>query len=79
MNGSRNVLKILTAEFQRVGVKFDTRVTGRTHIKLSWQVSPDKERRCYFIPTTSGDGRGWRNARAGVRRMLRADGIGQQK
>jgi hypothetical protein len=74
MNRSQNVLKIVSAEFQRHGIKFGTSITGRSHIRLSWQV-PGRARRRYVIPNSPSDGRGWLNARAAVRRMLRSDGM----
>jgi hypothetical protein len=71
----KNVLKVLTVEFQRYGAKFETRITGHSHIQLSWRVGPDKDRHSYIIPTSSGDRRCWLNARAGIRRLFRADGL----
>jgi hypothetical protein len=73
MNRRTNVLKTLSAEFQLHGVEFETRITGRSHIELSWQV-PNKPRRSCCIPNTPRTG-DWRNARADIRRLFRADGV----
>jgi hypothetical protein len=68
-------LDFVTAELSCRGVRFDTETSGGNHIEIRWQVSPVKEVRSYFVPNTPGDHRGRLNARAAVRRLLKADGV----
>lgn len=74
MNRSQNVFKVVSAEFHQHRINFDANFTGKSHIRLTWQV-PGKARRRYVIPNTASNSRSWLNARAAVRRMFRADGV----
>jgi hypothetical protein len=71
---SQNVLKAVSTEFARYGIRFDTSPTGKGHIGLIWQV-PGRKRRRYTIAFTASDGRSWLNALADIRRMMREDGV----
>lgn len=70
-----NAFTMLTSEFKLWGVKLTSRVADNNHIELSWQASPDKEVRRYFIASTPSDWRGKLNARAHIRRVFKADGL----
>jgi biotin operon repressor len=68
-------LDFVTSELSSRGIRFDTATSGSNHIEIRWQVSPDKEVRSFFAPNTPSDHRGRLNARAAVRRLLKADGV----
>lgn len=74
-----DVLSRVRAEFELWGVKFDHEETNGGHIKIRWQVSPDKEPRQTSIPKTSSDWRGPQNAVSLVRRTFMQDGLSLTK
>ena len=71
------LLKRIESEFQRCGVDLNVRNTHNGHLALTWQVGPETRPRSYIIPLASSDWRSWRNARAGIRRLFREDGLRQ--
>lgn len=67
-------LAVALRELKAVGIRPTVEVRGK-HRAVTWQVSPDKEQRTYFVASTGSDHRGPLNVRADVRRYLRADGV----
>lgn len=72
---NEDVLSNLKSEFKLWGVKPEVNYTNSGHIELTWQASPDKPSRHTVIPKTGSDWRSWLNARAQIRRQLKADGL----
>jgi hypothetical protein len=68
-------LRMMQAEFELWGVKFQHCTRGSGHIELRWQVSPTKEVRSHIVAKTPSDHRWFMNERAAIRRMFRADGL----
>ena len=60
------------AELATVGIQAELVRRGK-HLKLCWATAAGL--RFAFIPVSSSDWRAARNARAHVRRVLRADGL----
>jgi hypothetical protein len=58
-------------ELQTLGIPAQVHL-GR-HVKIWFEV--DGRRLCYTVPSTSGDRRAAYNCRAGVRRLLRENGL----
>jgi hypothetical protein len=70
-----DALSLLRSEFILWHVNFCHEDTRSGHIKLRWQVAPEKPVRSYIIAKTGSDHREWLNARADIRRLFRADGL----
>jgi hypothetical protein len=68
-------VRMMQAEFELWGVKFQHCTRGSGHIELRWQVSPAKEVRTHIVAKTPSDHRWFMNERAAIRRMFRADGL----
>jgi hypothetical protein len=68
-------VRMMQAEFELWGVKFQHCTRGSGHIELRWQVSPVKEVRTHIVAKTPSDHRWFLNERAAIRRMFRADGL----
>src|SRR4051812_21839703 len=68
-------VRMMQAEFDLWGVKFQHATRGSGHIELRWQVSPAKEVRTHIVAKTPSDHRWFMNERAAIRRMFRADGL----
>lgn len=68
-------LRMMQAEFELWGVKFQHTTRGSGHIELRWQVSPTKEVRSHIVAKTPSDHRWFLNERAAIRRLFRADGL----
>jgi hypothetical protein len=67
---------VVLAELRAVGIKpISVEVTGRSHYRIRWRATPDKEVREIFVAATPGDWRSRLNTRAQVRRLLRADNV----
>jgi hypothetical protein len=69
---STDHLNFVTEELTSRGIRFETSSTGKSHIKIHWQVA-DKRPRYFVVPNSPSDHRGRLNARSAVRRMLRED------
>lgn len=67
-----SVLGVVTAELRRYGIKPVVDVTGSGHRVVIWQLAGHPERRV-VVPSTASDHRASLNARADVRRYIRAD------
>ena len=67
--------RIVIAELRQHKIAFRREQTGGGHIAIRWQISQDKQPRVFYAPNSGSDFRGRLNARADVRRMLRADGV----
>src|SRR5262249_10892701 len=65
------------AELRRYGLKPSVEPTGGGHQKIMWTLPGTTIRRSYVTPSEHGteDPRARLNARAEVRRMIRADGV----
>lgn len=70
-----DALSLVSKEFRLWGIEFDHRFRGSGHIELRWRAAQEKPVRSYIIAKTGSDHRGWLNARAEIRRLLRADGL----
>jgi hypothetical protein len=67
-------LDAVLSELNACGVRAVDRSYGSKHIHLRWQ-SPKGEPRMYSLPSTPSDVRSAANTRAGVRRILKEDGM----
>lgn len=67
-------LAVVLAELRAVGLKPTYEKTGGNHYMIHWLV-PGKEPRSYVVASTGSDWRGRLNARADVRRLLKADNV----
>jgi hypothetical protein len=67
-------LATVLQELAQVGIRSPTIVKGRRHWQVRWS-TPNGVERMYTLACTGSDWRGAHNARSGVRRMLRADGL----
>jgi hypothetical protein len=61
-------------ELDAAGIRDVEQVHGGKHIQVRWQAN-GRSLRVYNIPATPGDWRSVHNTRAGIRRMLREDGM----
>lgn len=68
-------LAIVLKELKAVGIRPRVEERGSGHKAVVWQASPDKAERMYVVPNSGSDWRGCLNARADVRRFLRADNV----
>lgn len=68
-------VRMMQAEFELWGVKFQHCTRGSGHIELRWQVSPVKEVRTHIVAKTPSDHRWFMNERAAIRQKFRADGL----
>jgi hypothetical protein len=65
-------------ELELAGIRNIEQAHGGKHLQLRWSVNGHGQR-TYTMPLTPGDTvHGPRNTRAGIRRMLREDGVIQQ-
>jgi hypothetical protein len=62
------------AELESAGIRDVEQVRGGKHVQVRWKVN-GHGLRAYTLPSTPSDIRASRNTRAGIRRMLRADGV----
>jgi len=67
-------LEIAREELEAAGVRNIEYVHSGKHPQLRWRVNGGALR-VYTIPATPSDWRAARNTRAGIRRILRADGV----
>src|SRR5262245_16040047 len=67
-------LAVALRELAAVGLRDVEQVHGGKHLQLRWQVN-GHGLRVYNIPVTASDWRAVHNTRAGIRRMLREDGV----
>jgi hypothetical protein len=72
---NHDVIKAAVGELERLGIKSRLEDTGGGHVRLVWRSTPDKPEREYFMASTPSDWRAKHNARAFVRKMLRADNV----
>ena len=61
-------------ELEAAGIRAVERANGGKHLQLRWRVNGGPQR-LYVMPLTPGDHRAAANARAGIRRLLREDGV----
>jgi hypothetical protein len=61
-------------ELEAAGIRDVERGYGGKHLQLRWRVNGGEER-MYSLPNTPSDVRAGANARADIRRMLKADGL----
>lgn len=74
MSSSKNEeLAAILHELAGVGIHSPIVAPGGKHLQVRWETNAGS--RFYSLPRTGSDWRGARNARAEVRRMLRADGL----
>jgi hypothetical protein len=62
-------------ELQLHGIRPTCSPNGSGHISVTWRACPEKELRTVVVPKTPGDWRSRMNARAEVRRYLKADNV----
>ena len=75
MSASRNdCIDAALAELEAYGIREVERAVGGKHLQLRWRVNGGPMR-MYVLPLTPGDHRAALNTRAGVRRLLREDGV----
>lgn len=74
MTKANEEVDVVVQELRACGIKPQVERTPR-HIAISWQAGPDKPPRTVIVSSTPSDWRGRLNARAEVRRYLRADNI----
>ena len=72
MSRRNEQLEVVLAELRATGIEPEVRL--RVHTQVRW-CTHDGQQRMYVVASTAGGGRGVANARAGVRRMLRQDGV----
>ncbi len=60
-------------ELAAAGIRNPTRAYGGKHLQLRWEVNGAE--RMYSLPATPSDHRAAANTRAGVRRLLKTDGL----
>ena len=71
-------LEAALRELELAGIRDIEQVHGGKHLQLRWSVNGHGQR-TYTMPATPGDTvHGPRNTRAGIRRILREDGVIQQ-
>jgi hypothetical protein len=71
-------LAVALRELELAGIRNIEQARGGKHLQLRWSVNGHAQR-VYTMPLTPGDTvHGPRNTRAGIRRMLREDGVLQQ-
>ena len=68
-------LEAALKELDAVGIRDVERVCGGKHLQLRWQRVNGTGLRTYVIPATPSDHRAVHNTRAGIRRLLREDGL----
>lgn len=66
-------LTVVLAELAQAGIYNPVIAKGGRHLQIRWETAHGN--RCYVVSATGSDWRGPHNARATVRRMLRADGL----
>jgi len=67
---------VVLAELAPVGIKpLRVETTGSGHVRIAWQACPEKAPREVVVVSTGSDRCGKLNARALVRRMLKADNV----
>mgnify|MGYP000868752103 FL=1 len=64
-------LEAVRAELRAVGISF--RLQHGKHTKVKFMLAGREM--MYVIPSTAGDGRSTANCRAGIRRLLRLNGV----
>jgi len=67
-------LNAALAELAKAGVHYPKVTNGGSHLKVRWFATSGQVR-TYVLPATPSDWRAPRNVRAGVRHILRADGM----
>jgi hypothetical protein len=67
-------LDVALQELESAGVRDVEHANGGRHVQVRWRVNGG-EQRVYTIPATPSDWRASHNARAGIRRILREDGV----
>ena len=67
-------LEAALAELEAAGIRDVAQSHGGKHIQLRWSVNGNGLR-IYSLPATPSDVRSSHNTRAGIRRILRADGV----
>lgn len=70
---STEIVRDLTRILEEAGVQFEIRRTGKGHPQFIFWAGT--ARCCYVVPGTSSCHRAAANARAGVRRLLRQNGV----
>jgi hypothetical protein len=70
---ARNIcIDAVTAEMRAAGITYEITHGGK-HMQVQW--STNGKRRLYVVPRTPSDWRAAQNARAGIRRLLRKEGL----
>ncbi|MGY2987735.1 hypothetical protein [Bradyrhizobium sp. USDA 4508] len=72
---SNELQQIAVNELRLYGIKPECRPNGRGHIEIVWRACPEKEERVVVVAKTPSDWRSRMNARAEVRKYLRADNV----
>jgi hypothetical protein len=72
MTARNTCIDAVIVELRAVGIDFEI-VRGGKHVQVHW--SSNGARRFYVVPATSSDWRAVQNARAGIRRILRKEGL----
>jgi hypothetical protein len=67
-------LEAALAELASAGIRDIAQSRGGKHIQLRWSVN-GHDPRMYSMPATPSDVRSLHNTRAGIRRLLREDGV----
>ena len=67
-------LEAALKELDAAGVRDVVQASGGKHVQLRWQVD-GHGLRIYSLPKTASDWRAVHNTRAGIRRLLREDGM----
>ena len=67
-------LEAALKELDAAGIRDVEQVHGGKHLQLRWQTN-GRGLRVYNMPRTPSDWRAVHNTRAGIRRLLRADGL----
>ena len=67
-------LDIALRELESAGIRGVEHANGGKHIQVRWRVN-DGELRMYSLPATPSDWRATHNTKAGIRRILREDGV----
>lgn len=70
---ANEIVRDLTKILEDAKVAFELRRTGKGHYQFVFQAG--QMRCCYVVPGTTSCSRAAANARAGVRRLLRQNGV----
>jgi hypothetical protein len=67
-------LDVALHELDQVGIRDVIQSRGAKHFQIRWRVNGHPER-FYTIPVSASDHRSHHNTRAGIRRLLKEDGL----